>query len=238
MKAVIVALFGLAMLLPPVVEARPERKSLLNSDPEVIYLEEIVEKPIQLRVIKQAPVFSDKEGNRRLGFLKSNQTVELEGMTAKVYRVRGEGTKNGIVGWVAPWAFSHPQEDFVAKLKHLYERQIAVNEMIAAKGIAVGMTLDEVAQSRGKPTKTTVRRTAQGESGTWAYIDYEDVKNYITRIDPATGQAYRQLASITREEKGKSEVEFENGLVTALEESETSGPGNVRIIVPPLIFRW
>ena len=238
MKAAITALLGLATLLPLGAEARPERKSLLNSDPEVIYLEDIVEKPIQLKVIKEAPVFSDKEGNRRLGFLKANQTVELEGMTAKVYRVRGEGTRNGIVGWVAPWAFSHPQEDFVAKLKQLYERQIAVNEIVAANGIAIGMTLDEVSQSRGKPTKTSVRLTAEGESGTWEYIDYEDVKNYITRIDPATGQAYRQLASITREEKGKSAVEFKNGLVTALEESENNGPGNVRIIVPPLVFHW
>lgn len=238
MKAATIALLGLATILPPLADAKEERKSLLNSDPEVVYLEEVAEKPIMLRVVKKAPVFSDKGGKHRLGYLKANQTVALEGMTEKAYRVRGEGTHNGIAGWVPPWAFSHPQEDFVAKLKQLYERQIAVNAIIAEEGIAIGMTLAEVERSRGKPTKTTVRRNAKGESGSWEYIDYEDVSHYITRIDPVSGQAYRQLSHVTREEKGKTSVEFKDGLVTALEESEDNRPGNVRIILPPLLFRW
>jgi len=236
MKTASIALLGLALMLP--AGAQSERRSLLNSDPDVIYLTDVVEKPIKLKVIKQAPVFSDKAGNLRLGFLKAEQVVELEGMTDKVYRVRGEGTRNGIVGWVGPWAFSHPQEDFVAKLKQLYERQMVVNKIIADNGIAMGMTLGEVEKSRGKPTKTSVRRNAKGESGSWEYIDYEEVKNYVNRIDPASGQVYRQLASITREEKGKTVVEFTDGLVTALEESENNGPGNVQIIVPPLVVGW
>jgi len=236
MKTASIALLGLALMLP--AGAQSERRSLLNSDPDVIYLTDVVEKPIKLKVIKQAPVFSDKAGNLRLGFLKADQVVELEGMTDKVYRVRGEGTRNGIVGWVGPWAFSHPQEDFVAKLKQLYERQMVVNKIIADNGIAMGMTLGEVEKSRGKPTKTSVRRNAKGESGSWEYIDYEEVKNYVNRIDPASGQVYRQLASITREEKGKTVVEFTDGLVTALEESENNGPGNVQIIVPPLVVGW
>lgn len=238
MKAILLLLTGAAFVLPLEAEIKRERKSLLNSDPEVVYLEEIVDPPVRLKVIRQAPVYSDKEGNHRLGYLKADQEVTLEGMTAKVYRVRGEGTHNGIAGWVAPWAFSHPEKDFVAKLKQLYDRQIAVTEIIEAEGIAIGMTLDEVAQSRGKPTKTSVRRTAKGESGTWEFIEFEEVKHYITRIDPVSGQAYRQLSHVTREEKGKSVVEFEDGLVTALEETEDNGGGTVRIIVPPLVFRW
>jgi hypothetical protein len=238
MKAIMPLFLSVLLTFPLGAEIKTDRKSLLNSDPEVIYLEEIVDPPIKLKVIKQAPVFSDKDGNHRLGYLKADQLVTLEGMTGKVYRVRGAGTHNGIAGWVAPWAFSHPQEDFVAKLKQLYDRQIAVNAVIKANGIAVGMTMDEVAQSRGKPTKTSVRRTAEGETGSWEFIDYEEVKHYITRIDPVTGQAYRQLSHVTQEEKGKSVVEFENGLVTALEENENNGPGSVRIVVPPLVLGW
>jgi hypothetical protein len=219
--------------------AKPERRSLLNSEPDVIYLVDILEEPIKLKVIKEAPVFSDREGKHRLGFLKANQTVELEGMTEKAYRVRGMGrTNNGIAGWVGPHAFSHPQEDFVAKLRQLYERQIAVNVIIAEKGVAIGMTLAEVEKSRGKPTKTSVRRTAKGEAGSWEYIDFDEVKHYITRVDPLSGQPFRQFSHITREETGKTLVEFEDGLVTALQEDENSGPGNVRIIVPPLVFGW
>lgn len=238
MKIIFHILVAAAIILPLDAEIKRDRKSLLNSDPDVVYLGEIVDPGIRLKVIKEAPVFSDKDGNRRLGYLKANQTVELEGMTEKAYKVRGQGTRNGIAGWVAPWAFSHPQEDFVEKLKQLYERQIAVTEVIQAGGIAIGMTLDEVAQSRGKPTKTSVRRTAKGESGSWEFIDYEEVKHYINRIDPVSGQVFRQLSHVTREEKGKSVVEFEDGLVTALEESENNAGGGVRIVVPPLVFNW
>ncbi|MFD2257422.1 hypothetical protein ACFSSA_12125 [Luteolibacter algae] len=238
MKTVLITYLSVILALPVSAEIKSDRKSLLNSEPDVVYLEEIVDPPIRLKVIKEAPVYADKDGNRRLGFLQTDQFVTLEGMTAKAYRVRGKGTRNGVAGWVAPWAFTHEQEDFVTKLKQLYDRQIAVNEIIAGGGIAIGMTLDEVSQSRGKPTKTSVRRTADGESGSWEFIDYEEVKHYITRIDPVSRIAYRQLSHVTTEEKGKTVVEFENGLVTALEENENNGPGNVRIVVPPLIFRW
>lgn len=239
MKAGIIALLGLALVLPLSAETKQQRKSLLNSEPDVIYLADILEEPIKLKVTKEAPVFSDKEGRQRLGFLKANQTVDLEGMTEKAYRIRGMGrTNNGIAGWVGPHAFSHPQEDFVAKLKQLYERQIAVNKIIAEEGVAIGMTLGEVEKSRGKPTKTSLRRTAKGEAGSWEYIDYDEVKHYVTRIDPLSGRAIRQLSHVTREETGKTVVEFEDGLVTALQEEENKGPGNVRIIVPPLVFGW
>lgn len=237
MKTTVIPFVALLLTLPLFGEKK-DRESLLDSDPEVVYLNQVLEKPIKLKVIKQAPVYADKEGKHRLGFLKADQTIELEGMTEKAYRVRGEGTRHGIAGWVAPWAFSHPEEDFVEKLKQLYERQRVVNEIIKNNGVAIGMTLNEVEKSRGKPTKTSMRLTAKGESGTWEYIDYEEIKHYITKIDPVSNQAYRQLSHITREETGKTSVEFKDGLVTALEEMEDNGPGNVRIIVPPVILGW
>lgn len=230
---------AVALLVSPVEGQikRPERKSLLDSDPTVVYLDKTIAKPIELKVIKEAPVYSDKEGRQRLGTLKANQTVRLEAITEKIYRVRGQGTRDGIAGWVAPWAFSSTDPEFVANLKQLYERQIQVQNLIAARQVAVGMTLDEVSLSKGKPTKTSLRKTATGQSGSWEFIDYDDVKNYVTEID-AYGNAYRRLASVTRVEKGKTVVEFENDVVSAIVESEDNQVGNVRIIVPPLIFRW
>ncbi len=215
-----------------------ERKSLLDADPDVVYLEQTLKKPIELKVIKEAPVFSDKDGQHRLGTLKANQTVRLEAITEKIYRVRGQGTRDGIAGWVATWAFSSTDPDFVANLKLLYQRQIQVQALIAAKDVAVGMTLDEVTLSKGNPTKTTVRKTGSGESARWEFITYIEVKHYTTTIDPRTGQAYRQLAYVTQEEKSRTAVEFENAVVTAVEESEDHKGGAVRVIVPPLLFRW
>lgn len=216
-----------------------DRKSLLDRDPEVVYFDDETRKPILLTVVKEAPVFSDKEGSHRLGTLKADQKVRLESMTERAYYVRGQGTRDGIAGWVPPWAFASKDPNFVENLKKLYSRQIVVQRLIAKKDVAVGMTLSEVAASRGKPTKTTMRQTGGGESGRWEYIDYEEQKNYANYRDPYSGQWVRRLVSVTQVEKGKTAVEFDNGFVSAVEESENRrGGGNVRIVVPPLVFGW
>jgi hypothetical protein len=239
MQPVISAIVAAMLVLPMQAQIkRAERKSLLDADPSVVYMDQALKKPVELKVVKEAPVFSDKEGKQRLGTLKADQTVRLEAITDKIYRVRGQGTRDGISGWVAPWAFSSTDPQFVANLKQLYDRQIQVQTLIANKQVAAGMTLDEVTLAIGKPTKTSLRKTATGQSGRWEFIDYEEIKNYVTEVDRATGQTYRRLVSVTQQEKGKTSVEFENDTVTAVEESEDRRGGNVRIIVPPVIFHW
>ena len=239
MQPVISAIVAAMLVLPMQAQIkRAERKSLLDADPSVVYMDQALKKPVELKVVKEAPVFSDKEGKQRLGTLKADQTVRLEAITDKIYRVRGQGTRDGISGWVAPWAFSSTDPQFVANLKQLYDRQIQVQTLIANKQLAAGMTLDEVTLAIGKPTKTSLRKTATGQSGRWEFIDYEEIKNYVTEVDRATGQTYRRLVSVTQQEKGKTSVEFENDTVTAVEESEDRRGGTVRIIVPPVIFHW
>ncbi|OYV06289.1 MAG: hypothetical protein CFE26_07085 [Verrucomicrobiales bacterium VVV1] len=218
---------------------RAERKSLLDQDPDVVYFEEESKKPIMLGVIKEAPVYSDKEGKVKLGYLKADQTVRLEAMTDRAYKVRGKGTSDGISGWVPPWAFSSKDPKFVENLKLLYARNLQVQKLIDAHQVAVGLTMEEVTKSLGTPTKTTMRKTGEGQSGRWEFIDYEEVKNYANVRDPATGQIFRQLISVTQIEKGKTAVEFENGMVSAVEESEDrQKSNNTRIIVPPLVWGW
>ena len=223
----LVTFFLLGMMAVPLnAQIRKARKGgLLEQDPEVVYMDHHFEKAVELVVIKEAPVYSDKKGQHKLGVLKADQKVKLEALTERAYRVRGAGTRDGIVGWVAPWAFASKDPDFVENLK-------------AANDVAVGMTMKEVGESLGAPTKTKVRKTEKGVSGSWEFIDYDEVKHYITRINPLTGHAYRQLSHVTREEKEKIAVEFENDVVTAIEQSEDHGGGNVRIIVPPVIFGW
>jgi hypothetical protein len=231
-------IFSLAGLPLAAEIQRQERKSMLDADPEVVYLEKILKKPIELKVLKEATVFSDKDGQHRLGTLKANQTVRLEAITDKIYQIRGQGTRDGIAGWVAPWAFSATDPEFVAHLKSLYERQIQVQTLIAARSVAVGMTVDEVVLSLGNPTKTATRKADGAETGRWEFIEYEQVKHYVTRIDPVSGIAFRQLSHITQEEKNKTAVEFVNQLVTAVEESKDSRGGAVKIIIPQLMFHW
>lgn len=233
MMGLIVGLIGQVRLL-----ADDDRRSLLDDDPEVVYLKDVFEDPLKLEVIKEAPVYSDREGRRKLGTIKPGQKVKIEAITDKIYRIRSEDFRNGISGWVGPWAFKAKDPKFAENLKELYERQMLVSKLIAEKKVAIGMTMDEVAKSRGEPTKTSIRKTKEGQVGSWEYIDYEEVKNYINRTDPRTGFVYRELVSVTREEKGKTVVEFEGNTVTALEESENRGAGALQIIVPPIVCGW
>lgn len=225
----------LALLLP----AAGSPRSLLDNDPDVVYLDEHLERPIELLVAKQAPIFGDKEGRRQLGTIVTDQKVVLQAMTDRAYRVSAETTGNKVTGWVAPWAFASKDPEFVGNLKKLYERQLEVAKLIEAGTPAIGMTLDEIGRTLGEPTKTKVRRTPSGESGTWEFIAYEEVPHYTFVRNPLDGQIFRQLSHVTKEERGKTVVEFEDDVVTAIEESESAeGAGRVRIVVPPVVWGW
>lgn len=51
-------LIALVLVLPISAQtARLERRSLLDSDPDVVYLDRTFNEPIDLKVIKEAPVF-------------------------------------------------------------------------------------------------------------------------------------------------------------------------------------
>lgn len=214
------------------------RRSLLDSDPDVVYLEEHLDHPIELRVIKPAPIFSDKEGKRSLGTVSANQKVTLEAMTDRAYRVSAKTGGNKVKGWVAPWAFASKDPNFVENLRKLYERQLEVGKLIAENKAAIGMTVEEVEKALGAPTKTKARQTEKGRSGSWEFIDYEEVSHYNYVRDPRTGRVFRQLSHVTREEKGKTIIEFEDEVVTAIEQSENRGGGAVKIVVPPVVFVW
>lgn len=224
----------LALPLDAQVKRTPP-KSLLDSEPGVVYLEQASVKPLELKVVREAPVFSDKEGKYQLGVLAVNQIARIEAITDKAYRVRGMGMREGIAGWVAPWAFSPNDPEFAAKLKQFYDRQIQVQELIAKGEIACGMTMDEISRVLGKPTKTSSRKTESGETASWEYVRYEEVKHYITIVEPTTGTPYRKLSHITQEEKSRIKVDFENRITVAIEESKDQSRKNPLIILPPMM---
>lgn len=231
--------FGVGLFSSVHAELRKApRKSLLDSEPDVVYTEEFTDKKIELLAIDSGVVYATKKGGRKLGVLKLNSKAKLVGFTDRAYKIEGQATHAGISGWVSPKALASKDKDFVENLKKVYERQLEVRELIANHEVAIGMSMDEVAAAMGRPTKTKVRRTAKGQSGKWEYIDYEEVAHYQNVRDPFNGVIYRQLTHTTKEELSKLVVEFEQDVVVALEESENNDGGRVRIVVPPLIVGW
>jgi len=228
----------LVLLLGSLVAGAQQKRSLLDDDPDVVYLEEHLDEPIELLIVKEAPIFGDKEGRRPLGNVRTDQKVILQAMTDRAYRVSAKTGGNKVSGWVAPWAFASKDPDFVDNLKGLYERQLEVARLIDEGQAAIGMTLDEVGKALGTPTKTTVRKTQKGQSGSWEFIAYEEIPHYTYTRDPVSGRTFRQLSHVTKEEVGKTTVEFEDDVVTAIESSESREGGRVKIVVPPVVWGW
>jgi len=100
------------------------------------------------------------------------------------------------------------------------------------------MTIDEVQKSIGEPTKKESRITKDGRTGKWDFIKGKEKKHYTNTVDPRTGQVFRRFSHVTVEETEKLTVEFENNVVTAIASLENSSAGNIRMIVPPVIFRF
>ena len=215
-----------------------EKSSLLNSDPDVVYTEEFTDKKIELLVLKPATVYATKKGGRKLGVLKVDTKVTLIGLTGKAYKIRGTATHGGVSGWVSPKALGSKDRDFVENFKKVYERQKVVRDLIARHEVAIGMSVEEVGASLGKPTKTKVRQTIKGKTGVWEFIQYEEQDHYQTVRDPLTGRVFRQYSHTTKEELGKIVLEFEGEVVTAIEETENNEGGKVKIVAPPLVFGW
>ena len=215
-----------------------EKSSLLNSDPDVVYTEEFTDKKIELLVLKPATVYATKKGGRKLGVLKVDTKVTLIGLTGKAYKIRGTATHGGVSGWVSPKALGSKDRDFVENFKKVYERQKVVRDLIARHEVAIGMSVEEVSASLGKPTKTKVRQTIKGKTGVWEFIQYEAQDHYQPVRDPLTGRVFRQYSHPTKEELGKIVLEFEGEVVTAIEETENNEGGKVKIVAPPLVFGW
>lgn len=214
------------------------KKSLLDSDPDVIYLDQHIDRTITLMAAKPTTVYASKTGGRRLGAFKAGTKVQLLAMTDKAYRVKGQASHAGVTGWVNPKHMASTDKDFISNLKKLYERQMAVQELINKNEVAIGMTLDEVRKSLGEPTETEIEQTREGTSGKWDYVITEEEKHYRTVVDPRTGNVYRQLSHVTTEERARTTIKFKDDVVTSVTRKKNNGPGKVRIIPAPVIFHW
>ena len=102
--------------------------------------------------------------------------------------------------------------------------------------VALGMSRDEVCQVLGEPTKQTIRRTKEGLSGSMEFTEYEEIRHFQPVVSPNTGRLFRQFTHTTQEEKSKTIVEFENEVVTAIEESEQENGGDVRVVIRPVAW--
>lgn len=209
------------------------RKSLIDSDPEVIYVADLLgqEQVVELVIASPGEVYPTKKGGRSLGQINSGK-VKLIGFDDRACKIQGQGK----TGWVRPEILKSGKANITELFKTVYEREMSVRNLIAEGEIALGMTRDEVCRVHGKPTKQSMRVTETGASGTMEFIEYEEVRHFQPLIDPFSGTLFQRFTHSTLEEKSKIVVEFKDDVASAIEESESENGGRVRVVRRPVVF--
>ncbi len=213
-------------------------KSKLNKEDGAVYLEEFLDQPIKLKVVKVAAVYSNLAGERWLGNLLAGREAELLAISKKAYRVRGRAQQGQVAGWIAKSAVEGIDEKLEANLTKLHDRQKLVNDLIANHQVALGMTVAEVEASLGKPDARSSQVDKEGRKDVLDYITYERVAQTSVSYD----QLGRPVQSIVyiKVPTGKVSLGFENELVASIAESEGSelagGGAGVRIVPPPILI--
>jgi hypothetical protein len=226
---------AMATIAPALVATpRANPGSSLSREPGAIYLEDFVDQRVELLAIDEVPIYATAQRQRALGTLKKGRKVVVVAMTDKQYQIRGQALHGQVKGWVFPSALASLDKDFVANLRSLYERQKIVGELIAENQIALGMNIDEVVASMGKPSRKNSKLNKAGRSDTYEYITYDRVSRYRTGYD-RFGNLVQQLYYV-KVESGKLSVSFKDEVVETIEETEGNplGGGGVKIVPFPI----
>ncbi len=210
--------------------------SRLAVEPGTIHVEDILPKPVFMKVVQDSPIFVSAKMDRAVGSMAPGTIVKLVGLSDTAFRVRGKARHGDTSGWLPAAAVAHPDPNLVANVRKLHERQVKVEELIAAHQIALGMTGDEVAASMGKPTRKSSKLSAGGKEEKLEYVIYERVPQYNTSID-AFGRAFQTVTYI-KVETGSLAVNLKDNVVESIEETKGNplGGGGVKIIPGPMVF--
>jgi hypothetical protein len=209
-------LISLLVLISASAPAAPS--GAVIREPGVIYLEDLLQKPVYLFTSAETPIYYQSDLGRYLGVMKKGQRVELQAVGDGVYRVRGMAQQGQVAGWVEPATLTPLKPQFLSALKQNATRRDEVNELIARNEVAINMTAQEVLTSLGKPAKTTSRLDAQGREEIWEFVRFDRVPQTMTAYD-AGGRLVSRTVYV-KVPAGKLAVIFTNDLVSALEQSE------------------
>lgn len=229
-------------------------------EPGVLYLSDFEIKDPRFPLTAAAPCYFDANLKRHAGILRFPQRVELDAVSpAGMYRVRGNARQGGVAAWIEPRFLDGVPDDLVSKLRAADERRREVEALIARNEVAIGMTLDEVARSLGKPQKRSSTTNREGSSQTFEYIRYKLVPQTVytpsyaqtvlgIRPDPRrpletvmvrSGYGLNASTVYVKVPVGTINVGFLNGIVESINESEgTLAGANASIVVPPINVVW
>lgn len=205
--------------------------SNLTREKDALYLEDVLKKPLRLKVKSDAVVYNNLAAERRLGLIPAGTLVNVVAVNDRALRVRGKAEHADVSGWVGKAFLEELDPHVTENLTKMLERQKLVEELIQKKIVALGMTSAEVERVLGPPSKRTSRLDKGGQFEVYDYITYKLVPQQVAQRDQ-TGQIFYTLVN-TKVETGRRSVTFENHIVSAIEESQEKG-GHSSIVPAPI----
>ena len=173
--------------------------------------------------------------------------------------MRGNAQQGGVVAWIEPLYVAGLPENYLEIAVRADQRRREVEELISRKEVAIGMSLDEVTRSLGKPQKRSSKTGLEGSTQTYEYVKYKlipqtvyspsyvqsltgsrpDPRAKLERVVVRSGYGYDASTVYLKVPVGTTTVGFVNGLVETVEESEGTLTGaNASIVVPPVDLVW
>jgi hypothetical protein len=227
-----------------------------------IYLADFAKQLPRVKLNGAAPCYFDADMRRYAGTLRFPQTVQLDAVSSggKI-RVRGNARQGGVAAWIEPTFLDGIPPDFMENLRRGDARRRQVEELIARREVAIGMSLDEVARSLGKPQKRTSRVGPDGARQIYEYIKYDLVPQtaYMPgyaqttvretwqpesgrKLDTLVVQSssgYNAATVYVKVPVGTLIVIFEEGVVESIEQTEGTLVGaKTSMVVPPINVYW
>ncbi len=184
----------LAVLLSLLALEETEASPIIR-DPGAIYLSDFGQKPLRAKLQRAGACYFDIGLTRYAGTLRFPQVVQIEAVADHACRIRGNAQQGGVAAWVPYDELEPLPPDLLSNLKKSEERRKMVDALIAKNEVAIGMTIDEVGRSLGKPQKKTNRADKNGTQQVWEFIKYELVPQttygpgYSQSVIPNPGQA-------------------------------------------------
>ena len=222
-----------------------------------IYLSDFGQRSLRLRILRPAPCYFDIGMTRYAGTLRFPQTVQVEAFADYGCRIRGNAQQGGVAAWIPYNELEPLPQGLLENLKLSEERRKAVDALIARSEVAIGMTIEEVQRSLGKPQKITNRADKEGTRQVWEYIKYDLIpqttytpgyQTFVThpgrhrKPAPVIVQnpGYYPNTIYVKVPVGTLTVSFKEGVVDALDQSEGTlvGAGQVSIVTPPVNVYW
>ena len=230
-SGILLVVASLLFLTDPVAgQLRP--RSNLSREPGAIYLEDFLDDRVRMGVPKAISIYATAERKRSVGQLKQRSMVEILAMKDDLYRVRGKARHGQVSGWVLAEQLISKNKDLAANLRKMYERQLVVQDLIDKNQVALGMTLDEVQASMGKPSRKSSKLTKEGRADTYEYVTYDEVPQH-RYVRDGFGNLIRQTIYI-RVETGKVAISFRDEVVESIEETEGEPRAGAPVRVVPI----